>query len=129
MSKEICAATCSDNFDFVMTNDGFLSVETTTSQSLVNMLKLDFTSNDDWALDSSLGVHWFSRDNDGLIQIRGGEAQIVSAIQRKLMSIEGVREIEKIEIQRGLNRKLFITVTIISDTGEKIILEKGVDKP
>ena len=129
MTKEICAATCSEDYDFVMTDDGFISVETTTGSSLVNMLKLDFVSNDDWTLDSTLGVHWFSKANDGLLQMRGSEAQIVSAIQRKLMSVDGVREIERIEIQRGINRKLFVTVTIISDSGEKIILEKGVEQP
>ena len=126
MSKPISAATCSDDFDFVITEDGFISVETETSQSLVSMLKLDFTSNDDWALDSSLGVHWFSNVNDGLLQVKGSEAQIVSAIQRKLLSTDGVREVEKIEIQRGLNRKLYISVTVISETGEKILLEKEV---
>lgn len=126
MSKPISAATCSDDFDFVITEDGFISVETETSQSLVSMLKLDFTSNDDWALDSSLGVHWFSNVNDGLLQVKGSEAQIVSAIQRKLLSTDGVREVEKIEIQRGLNRKLYVSVTVISETGEKILLEKEV---
>lgn len=126
MSKPISAATCSDDFDFVITEDGFISVETETSQSLVSMLKLDFTSNDDWTLDSSLGVHWFSNVNDGLLQVKGSEAQIVSAIQRKLLSTDGVREVDKIEIQRGLNRKLYISVTVISETGEKILLEKEV---
>ena len=126
MSKPISAATCSDDFDFVITEDGFISVETETSQSLVSMLKLDFTSNDDWTLDSSLGVHWFSNANDGLLQVKGSETQIVSAIQRKLLSTDGVREVEKIEIQRGLNRKLYVSVTVISETGEKILLEKEV---
>ena len=90
MSKPISAATCSDDFDFVITEDGFISVETETSQSLVSMLKLDFTSNDDWALDSSLGVHWFSNVNDGLLQVKGSEAQIVCAVQRTLLSTGGV---------------------------------------
>lgn len=126
MEKHISAATCSDNFDFVITDDGFISVETETSQALVNMLKLDFSSNDDWALDSNLGIHWFSKSNDGLLQVRGSENQIISAIQRKLMSIEGVREVSEMEIQRGINRKLYICVTIIADNGDTIKLEKEV---
>lgn len=120
------SATCSDNFDFVLSDDGLLSVETNTSQSVVNMLKLNFASNDDWALDYDLGIHWLSKNNDGLLQVKGTETQIVSSIQRKLMSIEGVREIEKITINRGLNRKLYISVIIITDNGDRITLEKEV---
>ncbi|MGL5717422.1 MAG: hypothetical protein ACRCX7_11115 [Cetobacterium sp.] len=126
MSVIISGATCSDKFDFVFTDDGYISIETSTASALANMLKLDFTSNDDWELDPSLGVHWLSKDNDGLLQVRGSEAQIVGAVQRKLMSIDGIKQIKEIEVSRGLNRKLYISVVVIADTGEEIKLEKEV---
>jgi hypothetical protein len=124
--KDIVSATCSDDFDFVLTDNGMLSVETSTAKALISMLKLDFTSNDDWSLDHRLGVHWVSKNNDGLLQLKGTEAQIVQVVQNKISSIKGVREVEKIEISRGVNRKLYLSVTIVAYSGEKILLEKVV---
>lgn len=126
MSKIISGATCSDNYDLVFTDDGLISVEMETGSAIANMLKLDFASNDDWPLDPALGLHWLSPDNDGLMQVKGSEVQIVSAIQRKLLSIEGIRQIKEIEIAKGINRKLYVSVTVISDSGEEIKLEKEV---
>lgn len=126
MAKNICGATCSDDYDFVLTDDGHLSVETETAKSVANILKLDFNSNDDWSLDYDLGIHWLTKDNDGLLQTKNNEAQIVNAIQRKLLQTEGVNTIEKIEVARGINRKLYFKVVVVTTTGEKIVLEKGV---
>lgn len=126
MSKTISGATCSNNYDLVFTDDGLISVEMETGSAIANMLKLDFASNDDWPLDPALGLHWLSPDNDGLMQVKGSEVQIVSAIQRKLLSIEGIRQIKEIEIAKGINRKLYVSVTVISDSGEEIKLEKEV---
>lgn len=126
MSKIISGATCSDNYDLVFTDDGLISVETETGSAIANMLKLDFASNDDWPLDPLLGLHWLSPNNDGLTQVKGSEVQIVSSIQRKLMSTEGVRQIKEINIVKGINRKLYISVSIITDSGEEIKLEKEV---
>lgn len=111
----INSATCSDNFDIVFTDDGFVSVEDTTHSSLANMLKLDFVSNDDWVLDPELGVHWLSAKNDGLLQVKGSEIEIISSIQRKLLGIKGVKEISNVEIARSVDRRLFIKITVISD--------------
>lgn len=126
MSKIISGATCSDNYDLVFTDDGLISVETETGSAIANMLKLDFASNDDWPLDPSLGLHWLSPNNDGLMQVKGSEVQIVNSIQRKLMSTEGVRQIKEINIAKGINRKLYISVSVITDSGEEIKLEKEV---
>lgn len=126
MSKIISGATCSDNYDLVFTDDGLISVETETGSAIANMLKLDFASNDDWPLDPALGLHWLSPNNDGLMQVKGSEVQIVSSIQRKLMSTEGVRQIKEINIAKGINRRLYISVSIITDSGEEIKLEKEV---
>lgn len=126
MSKIISGATCSDNYDLVFTDDGLISVETETGSALANMLKLDFASNDDWELDSALGLHWLSKDNDGLMQVENSEVQIVSAIQRKLLSTEGVKQIKEMQIARGINRRLYISVTIVAESGEEIKLEKEV---
>lgn len=125
-NKEISGATCSDNYDFVLTDNGMLSVETETALALASILKLDMNSNDDWDLDYDLGIHWLSSDNTGLLQVKGSEAQLISTIHRKLNNTEGVREVESIEISNGLNRKVYVKVVVIAVTGEEIIIEREV---
>lgn len=124
--KDINALTCSDDFDFVFTDNGDVSVEKTNGASLANMIKLDFVSNDDWVLDKELGLHWVSKKDDGFLQIRGSETSIVGAITRKLNAMEGIREIREITINRGLNRKLYINVIVITHNGEAIEISKEV---
>lgn len=124
--KIINAATCSDNYDFVLTNDGRLSIEENTGSAVANMLKFDFICNDDWVLDNELGIHWLSDNNDGLMQVKNSEVQIVSAIQRKLLSFDGVKEIKEMTINRGINRKLYIDATVIVEDGSSIKLIKEV---
>ncbi len=123
---DINALTCSDEFDIVFTDNGDISVEKTNGASLANMLKLDFISNDDWVLDKELGIHWISNRDDGLLQVRGSEASIVGAIARKLGSIDGIREIREITINRGLNRKLYVSAIVITTSGETIEIRKEV---
>lgn len=125
-NKIINAATCTDNFDIVLTDDGRLSIEEYTGSSVANMLKFDFICNDDWSLDPELGIHWLSKDNDGLMQVRDSEVQIVSSIQRKLLSMDGVKEIKEITINRGINRKLYIDAIVIAEDGTSIKIVKEV---
>ncbi|MGL5716974.1 MAG: hypothetical protein ACRCX2_28420 [Paraclostridium sp.] len=124
--KEMSGATCSDKYDFVLTNDGMLSVEVETASALASILKLDMNSNNDWDLDEDLGIHWVSADNTGLLQVKGSEAQMISAIHRKLIRTEGVRDVESIEISKGLNRKIYMKVVVIAVTGEELVIEREV---
>lgn len=121
--KQVNALTCSDDFDFVFTDNGHVSVEQTNGSALANMLKLDFTQNDDWGLDKDLGIHWVSHNDDGLLQMKKSEVAIVGAITRKLNSIEGIKEIKEITINYGVNRKLYVVAVVVTDNGE--ILEIG----
>ena len=125
--KKIQAATCSDNYDIVFTDNGMVSVENETSGSLVNMLKLDFNSNDDWELDEELGLHWLSDNNDGYLQLKKGENSIVVAIQRKLAKMEGVSAIKEMTISRSIqNRIMGIECVVLSEDGETINIGKEV---
>lgn len=126
MSIIINGATCSDDFDIVLTDAGFLSVETETKSSIANMLKLDFNSNNNWELDAALGLPWITRDNDGLLQRKSGEKDIVMAIQRKLTAMEGVKSVDEIEVSRGVNRSLYFKVVITTSDGKSIEISKEV---
>ena len=126
MTKLINSATCTDNYDIKLTDDGFLSVEDETSMSVASMLRMHFNSNDDWILDKELGIHWLSSSNDGLMQVKNSEVQIVHAIQRKLLAFDGVARVVEVDIARGINRRLYITATVIAEDGKEIKLSKEV---
>ncbi|MGL5050165.1 MAG: hypothetical protein ACRC6E_05955 [Fusobacteriaceae bacterium] len=126
MAKLINALACSDEMDMVFNDSGEIKVHSTNGASLADMLKLEFNQNDDWTLDKDLGIHWISENNDGILQTKNSEVALISAITRKLNSIDGIREIKEIEINRGLNRKIYIFVTVIADSGEAIKLGKEI---
>lgn len=125
--KNIMAATCSDNYDIVIGDDGYVSIEDTTSQSVLNMLKLDLASNDDWVLDLELGLHWIDSEGGGMLQSKSNELQIAAAIHRKLMNFDGVVKVENISIAKSLDRQMFFRAEVLTSDNETIVVEKGVN--
>ena len=125
--KNIMAATCSDNYDIVIGGDGYISIENTTSQSVLNMLKLDLASNDDWVLDLELGLHWIDSEGGGMLQSKSNELQIAAAIHRKLMNFDGVVKVDNISIAKSLNREMFFRAEVLTSDNETIVVEKGVN--
>ncbi|MEG0151548.1 MAG: hypothetical protein RR744_00015 [Cellulosilyticaceae bacterium] len=114
-----------ENFDIVFGDDGIVAtVEDATS--VANMMKLDFASNSDWTLDYDLGLNWIKEDNNGLLQIKDSEILIVSAIQTKLLGLEGVKEIKEIEISRTLSRQLKIRVVVVAYDGSEFEIRNEV---
>ena len=114
-----------DKFDFIFTDRGMVEI-VTGSSSIANMLSLDFVSNNDWDLDSDLGINWINTRNNGLLQVKSSEVLIVKEIQRKLESRDGVREVKQIQINRRLNRSLSIVVTVVVTDGTEFELRNEV---
>jgi len=114
-----------DKFDFIFTDRGMVEI-VTGSSSIANMLSLDFVSNNDWDLDSDLGINWINTRNNGLLQVKSSEILIVKEIQRKLESRDGVREVKQIQINRRLNRSLSIVVTVVVTDGTEFELRNEV---
>lgn len=114
-----------DKFDFIFTDNGMVDI-VTGSSSIANMLSLDFISNNDWDLDSDLGVNWINARNNGLLQVKSSEILIVKEIQRKLESRSGVREVKEIQINRKLNRSLSVIVTVVVTDGTEFELRNEV---
>ncbi|MGL5717661.1 MAG: hypothetical protein ACRCX2_31910 [Paraclostridium sp.] len=114
-----------DNFDLVFDDNGMVAtVEDATS--VANMMRLDFVSNSDWPLDYDLGVNWLKDDNTGLLQIKDSEILIVSAIQTKLLGLDGVKEIKEMEISRTLSRQLKIRVVVVAYDGTEFEIRNEV---
>lgn len=68
----------------------------------------------DWFLDVRDGVDWYS-----LLGKRGTEDQILREVERRVLTTEGVRSIEKLEVTGRENRVLTIVLrftTIYNDT-------------
>lgn len=112
---------CGKDFDIVINDSGFVSLIDGPS-SVANMMLIDFISNNDWELDSDLGLNWFNKDDTGLLQRKGNEVLIVNELQRKIEGIHGVREIKEISINNTVSRKLIIDVTIIADDGSEFMI-------
>lgn len=124
MAKIINTVSCSDNYDLVFTDNGHISVETATSSSVANLLKFDFFCNDNWSLDSDLGLHWVSEKNDGLLQIKNSELQIVNAINRKLLDTPGVIEVVEININKGIGNSLSVYAKVKTDDNQYVEVRK-----
>lgn len=124
--KLINAATCTNNYDFTFSDDGMLSIDDETKNSVASILKFDLNSNDDWNLDKDVGIHWLSSDNTGLLQVKASESQMINELKRKIINTDGVKAIESIEVSRGLNRKLYFKIEVVVNTNEKITIEKEV---
>jgi len=114
-----------ENFDIQFTDDGLVDIKQ-DAESLVNMLRLDFISNNNWDLDSSLGINWINKDNNGLMQSKNPEILIVKEVKRKLESTEGISYVEEITINKKLDRSLSISATAIAYDGSSLSIESGV---
>lgn len=68
----------------------------------------------DWYLNISDGIDWYS-----LLGQRGTEGRILREVERRILTTQGVRSIEKLEILKRENRILTIGIrftTIYDDT-------------
>lgn len=126
MNKKRTSLRCSNKFDLVFTDNG--EIETVEgASSVANMLLLDFSSNDNWSLDSRLGLNWINNDNNGLMQIKNNEHMIVNEIQRKLEDTDGVFNVKEIEINKTISGAMIIKAVVIAEDGSEIEIRNEVE--
>lgn len=114
-----------DNFDVEFTDDGFIKMNKESS-AVADRVKFEIASNDSWRLDLTLGINWVDEDGTGLLQYKGAEPAIVSALEKKLSSINGVKEIKEITLTPIGERHLAIYVTVITELDEEIKVKSEV---
>lgn len=100
-------------FDISFTGDGMIALDNGAT-SVANMIRFGYMSNDNWELDSSLGMHWVASDDSGMLQSKDNELFIVSETQRKIENTEGVKSVESIKLLNTLSRKTFIQTTFVA---------------
>lgn len=80
-------------------------------QSVVTRLRCLFG---DWFLDTQDGIDWYA-----LLGRRGTQPQVLREIEKRVLTTDGVRSIEKLEIINNANRVMTIGLrftTIYDDT-------------
>lgn len=100
-------------FDISFTGDGMIALDNGAT-SVANMIRFDYMSNDNWELDNTLGLHWVSKEDTGMLQSKDNEMFIVSETQRKIENTEGVKFVESIKFINTLSRKAFIQTTFVA---------------
>lgn len=115
----------SDDFDIIISDDGYIKMDEQSS-AVSDRVKFEMASNDSWTLDLTLGINWVDDAGNGLLQYKGSEPAIVSAIEKKLNSINGVKEVQKITLTPVGERHLAIYVTVITELDEVITIKSEV---
>lgn len=115
----------SDNYDMVITDKGNIEIGY-ENRAVADRVRFELASNDNWQLDLTLGINWVNEDGDGLLQYKNNEPAIVSALEKKLLSINGVKEIREITLSPVGDRNLAIYITIVAENDEIIKIKSEV---
>lgn len=95
--------------------------------SVADRAFFDLSSNNNWELDSALGVNWIDKIGTGLLQIRNPEVSIINALERKISSIGGIQSVDEIEFTPSKDRHVNIVITCTVEGGEQIKIRNEVN--
>lgn len=118
-------ATLSDNFDIAFTENGFVSISEKSS-AVADRLKVELSSNSNWSLDDTLGMNWVDKYSTGLLQVKDPEPIIVMALERKINSISGVKEIVSISLSPVKDRSILVDIVVKTTENEEIRIQSEV---
>lgn len=116
-----------DTFDIIIDDSGYIVMDK-EQYAVIDRVKFELSSNNNWYLDSMLGINWVNKYGNGLLQYKDSEESIVSALEKKIMTISGVREIKSITLNPVGERKLKIIIVIQTDNGNDITITNEVEK-
>lgn len=113
-----------DKYDFEFDNEFKVAMKENT-HAVANMLGFDLKCNSNWVLGDSIGVNWANINNTGLLQIKNPDVFIVQELSRKILNLDGIKEIESIEVSQDLNKNYIVDMSIIATDGNLINLTIG----
>lgn len=87
-----------NTFDIALTNDGYVRFEDDVNK-YNTLAKFDITSNNNWALDSRIGVPWVTDNNDGIMQVKPNDYELLSAINAKITTLSYFKELEELALK------------------------------
>lgn len=109
----------SDDYDLIIDDNGYIKIDE-DSPAVADRLKIELASNNSWYLDLTLGINWVDANGTGLLQYKNSEVSIVNAIEKKLSSINGVKEIKEMTLNPKGERGLQIYITVVTTLNEEI---------
>ena len=118
-------ATLSNDFDIVFIDNGFISISENSS-AVADRLKMELSSNSNWLLDETLGMNWVDKYSTGLLQVKNPEPIIVMALERKISSISGVKEIVSISLSPVKDRSISVDIVVKTTENEEIRIQSEV---
>lgn len=115
----------SDNFDIIIEDTGMIRMDV-KSASVADRIKFELSSNNSWKYDSSLGINWVDEFGTGLLQYKDSGPAIVSALEKKLNTISGVKEIKEITLNPVKERGMQVYIVVTTDLDEDIAVVSEV---
>lgn len=90
------------------------------------MARFDLTSNDNWKLDKTVGVHWLSNENDGFMQLDNQMYDMMMSISNKVSEFSYCSELTNLAIEEDFvtrTAKLIIAFTAYNNQEVKVVIE------
>lgn len=115
----------SEDFDIVITDNGMIKIDDGSS-AVRDRLLFEISSNSNWKYDNSLGINWVDKYGTGLLQIKNAEPAIVNALEKKLNTISGVKEIKSITLSPRGDRGLSAIIVVLTYNNEEIEIRSEV---
>lgn len=115
----------SEDFDIVITDNGMIKIDDGSS-AVRDRLLFEISSNSNWKYDNSLGINWVDKYGTGLLQIKNAEPAIVNALEKKLNTISGVKEIKSITLSPLGDRGLSAIIVVLTYNNEEIEIRSEV---
>lgn len=115
----------SEDFDIVITDNGMIKIDDGSS-AVRDRLLFEISSNSNWKYDNSLGINWIDKYGTGLLQIKNAEPAIVNALEKKLNTISGVKEIKSITLSPRGDRGLSAIIVVLTYNNEEIEIRSEV---
>lgn len=115
----------SEDFDIVITDNGMIKIDEGSS-AVRDRLMFEISSNNNWKYDNNLGINWVDKYGTGLLQIKNAETAIVNALEKKLGTISGVKEIKSMTLSPVGERGLNVIVVVQTYDNEEIQIRSEV---
>lgn len=113
-------------YDIVVLDDGKIALDD-GFDGYASMLDLDFSSFNDWELNSRLGLNWANDENTGILQFKNNEELVMGAIMNKLNSIPYIKEVREIAINVDKDKRSgSVSAEILTIDDEIIIVENSI---
>lgn len=110
-------------FDISIDDSGYIKFSDEANK-YNTLAKFDIVSNNNWELDKGLGIPWATPENDGLLQNKANDYNLLSTINAKLTTLEYFKELETLELRDvGNDRNGSLIISFIATDDSIVTME------